>query len=135
MTISGHTVTTPRQGLWPRVRLVRAGKADPRDYSEAEILLLTGEQTAALAACFRIEREGRRLAGPAPRPAVVVACLERLPKDDYMLRIGLGRHFDLSRPGRYRVRCVLPGADPPSESNALDVTVLAPVRGEGGRMP
>jgi hypothetical protein len=114
-------VTTPRSGLWLAFRF-RHNAERRGDWGPDH--LLTAEEAEALAACCRVVREGRALPGPAPRPAVLAALLAALEGEFHEFRLDLARYYSLGRPGVYRVRCALPGTDPPSLSNKLEVVVL-----------
>ncbi|MEA3366570.1 MAG: hypothetical protein U9R68_00485 [Planctomycetota bacterium] len=104
--------------------------ARPRYTTVWREALTPGEQRA-LAACFRIERGGKVLPGPSPEPEVVRAILARLDpaRAHWALEpVNLAEFFDLSVPGDYRVRAVLPGPAGPTRSHVVDVRIVA---GEG----
>jgi len=101
--------------------------ARPR-YSTIWTEVLQPEERRAVAACFRIERHGQALPGPAPTPAVLRALLERLDpaKGHWALEpVNLAEFFDLSEPGNYRLRVILPGPSGPSRSGVVDVRIVA----------
>lgn len=102
-----------------------------RSYTTIWTEALTPEEQRAVAACFRIERASTVVQGPPPAPEVVQALLGRLdPAEAHwaLEPVNLAEFFDLSVPGDYRVRFVLPGRTGPSRSRVLDVRVVA---GEG----
>jgi len=104
--------------------------ARPR-YTRVWTAALEPEEKRALAACFRVERGGTVLAGPPPEPEVARAVLDRLDpaKAHWALEpVNLAEFFDLSEPGDYRVRVVLPGRSGPSRSHVVEVRI---VDGEG----
>jgi len=79
----------------------------------------------SIASCFRVERQGKAVAGPKADTKAVAKWLTTLPRDgyDHELKLDLAGCFPFDRPGSYRVRLVPPGANGPSSSNVLTVTV------------
>lgn len=87
---------------------------------------------ATLAACFRVTRGDKTVAGPTPQPDRVRTLLEGLDPEarrPVIADINLARYFDFSEPGLYRVRLVLPCEGGPSLSRALRVYVPVPTAG------
>ncbi|MEA3367045.1 MAG: hypothetical protein U9R68_02905, partial [Planctomycetota bacterium] len=142
----GQVDVFPGRGLPVRVYFQRRG--EPRDRQRlgqggGGRSSCGGKVAAAmertLAACFRVTRDGRPLPQPEAevRPllkmlAEQAAGADRRPPywEGYALpKVDLAKYFDLSAPGDYRVRFVLPGEGGPATSAVLRVHVPAPTDG------
>jgi hypothetical protein len=91
-------------------------------------ITLNPDEEKILASCFRVEREGKAVAGPEVKLDRVGLWLELLAARNESLLIqnfNLARYFDLSQPGAYRVRLVLPGAKGTSASGLLVIRIPA----------
>jgi hypothetical protein len=100
------------------------------EYDE-RIYRAEGRAARLLASCLRVERDGRRVPGPAAPDEDVRQWLDGVEGNEAQLQLDLGGLFGLAQPGTYRVRLSLPGAGQPSLSNILEVRVFAaPAQGE-----
>lgn len=101
----------------------------------AEFQTLSAAEQKALASCIRVERGGKVVPGTAFDEAAVQALLVRLKKEVPVTcntanngldcSLNLAEHFDMTTPGEYRVRLVLPDSTEPSLSNVAVLTVPA----------
>ena len=115
-------VAGPRQPIPIVVGLEPRASQDTADLIER----LAGREASALAACFRVEREGRTIPGPKADGDALRKLLARLAgRAEHMCQLDLAGHFAFREPGTYRLRLVLPGPKAPSLSNVLELRVLA----------
>jgi hypothetical protein len=132
-------VVSPKQGVWVMVRLDRPDPSDEAfdrqsGFGEGSRLqTLSDEERRALAACIRVELQGKAVPGPAPDEKALQGLLSRFEKesarghrwgnDGFACPLNLAEFFDLKTPGQYRARLTLPAAGEPSLSNAAVLTV------------
>ena len=132
-------VVSPRQGVWVMVRLHRPDPSDEgfdRRSGLGEgmgLQTLSDEERRALAACIRVELQGKAVPGPAPDEKALQGLLSRFLKESasgggraslgFACPLNLAEFFDLKAPGQYRARLILPVAGGPSLSNAAILTV------------
>jgi hypothetical protein len=89
---------------------------------------LTPDDRKALAACLRVERDGKPVPCLAAQGPELPKFLAALPADEAAFvaqHFNVGEFFDLKAPGTYHVRLALPTAPAPSLSNILTVRVPA----------
>ena len=118
-------VALPATGV-PVAFAVERPTRDVARYTLDEPAELEPDLERCAAACFRVERNGRRLPGPRAEDAAARRFAERAAaRGQFPLAVDLARYYAFDTAGTYRVRLVLPGARRPSLSNILEVVVPA----------
>lgn len=120
-------VLSPRQSLWVRIMLTRSVQ-DPERFRDMHGCYWTADDEPildVLASCLRVERDGKRLTDPKPDAELLKRWLDGLGHGDMIHYRDVQWPIPSGAPGTYRLRCILPGEDGPSESNWLTVTVPA----------
>ena len=122
----------PAPGVAPRGTEVVLSLSRPQDeytmyFLDDDIHPLPPHVATSLAACIRVEHDGRFRPGPKRDDKALRRWLATLRKTVlyHQFKLDLARHFPLDRPGSYRVRVALPGAKRPSLSNVLKVVIPA----------